>query len=480
MAGSLRIEPLTPSEISTMYEKCVQILTDHGVKVDHEKALGILGAAGALVDRDTHMVRFSRETIEWALAEVPKEVTYKGGDAKHDLVLPHPDRSFHTSTCIQSMLYHDPAANAFADVTHESYTEWCRLIENLPNIDICAIQTPMDVPAETADVHALNIQLQNTSKPLAILAYCLESVPYLFELLLARAGSAEALKDRPLAAIHPTALSPLVFKEMDLETIILACRYGVPIAPASLVMSGGTGPITIPGTAVLVAAEIVAMIVMAQLMCPGLPALPCVYNYGLDMSTGNALMTSPENLLAQATGAQFMKEAFGLPVWVSSMGGDSYVSDGQMVAGKNLQSAMCAMAGTDINYGAGRLGGSNLASPVQLLIDDRMVANVKRVIAGVEVNEDTLALDTILTAGSGGHYLRQRHTRDHCREAVRPDLFVADPLDTWQEKGSKDLYARAVDAYEVARRDLAPLPLPEDVKREMDSIVKRADEHLVP
>ncbi len=480
MAGSLRIEPLSSSEIAWMREKCVQILVDHGVKVDHEAALRTLAAAGALVDPQTRMVRFAPETIEWALAQTPKDVVYRGGDEKHDLVLPHPDRSFYTSTCIQSMVYHDPDTNGFVDVTHDSYTEWCQLIERLGNIDICAIQTPMDVPAESADVHGLNIQLQNTSKPLAILAYCLESLPYLFELLLTRAGSAEALRDRPLAAIHPTALSPLVFKEMDLETIILACKYGVPVAPASLVMSGGTGPATIAGTAVLVAAEILSMIVMTQLMSPGHPAIPCVYNYGLDMSTGNALMSSPENLLAQAAGSQLVKEGLGLPVWTSSMGGDSYVSDGQMVAGKNLQSAMCAMAGTDINYGAGRLGGSNLASPVQLLIDDRLVVNVKRAIAGVRVDEDTLAMDAILAAGAGGHYLRQRHTRDHCRDAVRPDLFVADPLDTWQEKGSKDLYARAVDAYREMRGTLSPLELPDDTIREMDRIVKRADEHLVP
>jgi trimethylamine:corrinoid methyltransferase-like protein len=480
MAGSLRIEPLSQSEIASIYEKCVHVLSTYGVKVDHERSLEELAAAGAAVDRETQQVRFSREAIEAAIAAAPRELTVKGGEARHDLQLPHPSGSFYTSTCIQSMLYHDPETQSFRDVTEASYAEWCQLVEVLPNIDICAIQTPTEVPAETADIHALNVQLQNTSKPLNILAYCLESVPYFFELMLARAGSEEALRERPLLFIDPTSLSPLVYKAMDMETILYSIRYGVPLAPSSLVLAGGTGPMTVAGAALLVAVEVLAMVVMTQLLKPGHPTIACGYNYTLDMSTGNALMACPETLLAQAAAAQFMREAFKLPVLTSSLQTDSYASDGQTMVSKSLQSTLCCMAGADIIYGAGRLGGSSLASPVQLVIDDRLVSISRRCVEGVQVDDDTLAVDEILGAGAGGHYLKRRHTVRHCREAVRPDLFVADPLDMWQAEGGKDLYERAVEKYTALRATLAPLELPEDVVGEMNGIVKRADEHLVP
>jgi len=480
MAGSLRIEPLSRDEIDSIYEKCVHVLSTYGVKVDHDDALTRLAAAGALVDADTGHVRFSRELIEEALKAAPREVVAKGGDERHDLPLPHPDGSFYTSTCIQSMLYHDPESGSFVDVTKESFAEWCRLVEVLPNIDACAIQTPMDVPAETADVHALNIQLQNTSKPLNILAYCLETVPYFYELLLARAGSEEALRERPLVFIDPTSLSPLVYKAMDLETILYSIRYGVPVAPSSLVLAGGTGPSTLAGAALLVAVEVLAMVVMTQLLEPGHPTIACAYNYTLDLATGNALMGCPETLLAQAAAAQFMKEGLGLPVLTSSLQTDSYVSDGQTMVSKSLQPTMCCMAGADIIYGAGRLGGSTLASPVQLVIDDRLVEIERRCIAGVTVDDDTLAVEEILGAGAGGHYIKRRHTVRHCREAVRPDLFVAEPLDMWQAGGGKDLYERAVERYRELRDGLEPLDLPDDTRHEMDAIVRRADEALVP
>ena len=478
MSGALRIQPLSASEVSSIYEKCVEILSGYGVRVDHAPALERLRKAGAEVDLETRMVKFGRETIEAALRSAPKGFVAKGGAQKHDLPLPHPERSFYTSSCIQSMLYHDPDTGGFRDVTEELFAEWCQLVEVLPNIDACAIQTPMDVPPETADVHGLNVQLQNTSKPLNVLAYCMESVPYLFELLLARAGSEEALRERPLLWFDPTSLSPLVYKDMDLETIILCCKYGVPVAPCSLALGGGTGPITPSGGALLVGVEVLAMIVMVQLLAPGHPVMASGYNSTLDMATGNANIASVETGLAQAAAAQFMKEAFEVPVLMASMWTDSYVSDGQTVMAKSLNAAINAMAGADVSYGAGRLGGSTLASPMQLIIDDRLTSLLRRYVDGVQVDDETLGMDAILQAGPGGHYLKLKHTLKHCREAVRPDLFVSDPLDTWQTSGGKDLYARAVDKYRELRETLAPLPLPDDTKRDMDDVVKAADKAL--
>jgi trimethylamine:corrinoid methyltransferase-like protein len=478
MSGALRIQPLSASEVSSIYEKCVEILSGYGVRVDHAPALERLRKAGAEVDLETRMVKFGRETIEAALRSAPKGFVAKGGAQKHDLPLPHPERSFYTSSCIQSMLYHDPDTGGFRDVTEELFAEWCQLVEVLPNIDACAIQTPMDVPPETADVHGLNVQLQNTSKPLNVLAYCMESVPYLFELLLARAGSEEALRERPLLWFDPTSLSPLVYKDMDLETIILCCKYGVPVAPCSLALGGGTGPITPAGGALLVGVEVLAMIVMVQLLAPGHPVMASGYNSTLDMATGNANIASVETGLAQAAAAQFMKEAFEVPVLMASMWTDSYVSDGQTVMAKSLNAAFNTMAGADVSYGAGRLGGSTLASPMQLIIDDRLTSLLRRYVDGVTVDDDTLGLDAILQAGPGGHYLKLKHTLQHCREAVRPDLFVSDPLDIWQTNGGKDLYARAVDKYRELREGLQPLPLPDDTKRAMDDVVKAADKAL--
>ena len=478
MAKTLRVELLSQEDIDSIYEKTVHILATHGVKVDHDEALDRLAAAGAQVDRETRMVCFSRENIEAALKTVPPTVTVMGGDEKHDFTVPDPTGKFYSTTCVQTMRYLDPDVGDYVDNTHQRFAEWCQLVEQLPNIHVCAIQTPMDAPPETADVHGLNVQLQNTSKPLMLLAYCFESVPYLFDLMLARAGSAEALRKRPLLLMNPTSLSPLVFKDMDMAQLIGAAEYDVPVAANSLPVLGATAPGTIAGTVLLQSVELLAFLVMSQMFKPGLPFVATVFNTTMDLGTGNALLASSETILTRAATAQFCKAAFNVPVETFSLMADSYLPDGQTAAEKTLQPAILSMAGADILYGAGRLGGSTLASPVELVIDDRLFAVIQRTVSGVQVDDETLAMDEIIDAGAGGHYLRRKHTLRHCREMIRPDLFVPDVLDNWIAAGRKDLQTRATELYRELKKDLQPLSLPDDVKRDMDDVVKAADKAL--
>ena len=141
------------------------------------------------------------------------------------------------------------------------------------------------------------------------------------------------------------------------------------------------------------------MIVMTQLFAPGHPVMACGYNSTLDMATGNANIASVETGLG--AGRRRAVHEGGLP----GSGADGVHVDGfvrlrrQTVMAKSLNGMLCAMAGADIAYGAGRLGGSTLASPVQLIIDDRVTALLRRYVDGVQVDDETLGLETILRRG---------------------------------------------------------------------------------
>ena len=314
----------------------------------------------------------------------------------------------------------------------------------------------MDAPPETADVHGLNVQLQNTSKPLMLLAYCYESVPYLFELMLARAGSAEALRKRPLLLINPTSLSPLVYKDMDMAQLARRRRVRHPRGRQLAARARRhRAPAPSPAPSCSRPSSSSPSSSCRRCSSPACPFIATVFNTTMDLGTGNALLASSETILTRAATAQFCKEAFNVPVETFSMMADSYVPDGQTAAEKTLQPAILSMAGADILYGAGRLGGSTLASPVELIIDDRLLAVIQRTVSGVQVDDETLAMDEIIDAGAGGHYLRRKHTLRHCREMIRPDLFVPDVLDNWIAAGRKDLHdarRRAVPGAEEGPR----------------------------
>ncbi len=478
MPQSMQLDFLDQKGLDRMYDACIQLISKKGFKVDYEKGLHVLAENGANVDFTTKMVTFSPELIEKALKSAPREFTIKGNKEEHDCILPHPQNSFYTSTCVQSMQYRDPISGKVVPVTEKNLAEWCQLAELLPNIHKVAIQTPTEVVQEAADLHGFNVLLQNTSKPLMILAYCPESVELMFELLLAWAGSEENLRNRSQAVFYPTSLTPFGFKEMDIETMMHCCKYNVPQAVNSLAIAGATSPITIPATAVLAASEIIAMIVMCQLFKPGSKCIASVYATTMDVSTGNALLGSSESMLARALSGQFMKKCFGLPIETFSFMTDSYVEDGQAVLEKSLMPAMLNLSGSDMQYGMGRLGSTTLASPIQMIIDDELVSIIQRSTELLEINDDTLGIKQMMETPVLADYVKSRHTFDHCRDNIRTKLFSPIPIDRWNEKGEKDLKERAKDRYLELKKSFQPVDLPASTIQDMNEVVKKADKYL--
>jgi trimethylamine---corrinoid protein Co-methyltransferase len=479
MGDRLTLRLLSSEEVSTIREKCLFLLSTMGMKVDHEPVLKLLAEAGADVDLETRVVRFPVDLIETALGTVPHEITIRGAEERRDCHIPHPEGMFHTCTNIQSMLHHDPETGRFEDNSVKRYTEWCQIIELLENADICTIQTPMDVPAESAEVHALSIQLQNTTKPIYMHPYSLESLPYMFELLVARMGSIEALRERSLAVVNPGTVSPFVVKAMDAEEILQACHHGVPIMSDGHVMAGFTSPVTLAGSVLQNCAEVLGHLVICQVIKPGHPFLMCMYNVPGDMGTGFSTMATPSANLQRSAGTQVCKEAFGTPVTGCPLMTDSYSTDGRAVAEKALGGLMSIMAGMDLVYGIGRLGGASLASPVELVIDDQLVGLLKEYVGGVQVDDDHLAVDEIIEAGIGGSFVHSKHTLRHCRDYVEPSLFRFQLQQIWEAEGEKDLYERGAAEYARLRQLAKPLDLPENVLRDMDAVVARADKALI-
>ncbi len=243
MGDTLKLRLLSSDQVSTMREKCLYLLSTMGMRIDHDGALQILADAGARRGpRDARRALPGRPHRDGDRVSVPGELIVKGADPKHDCPIPHPEGLFYSCTNIQSMLHHDVDSKRFEDNSVARYSEWCQLIETLDHADICAIQTPMDVPAESAEVHALSIQMQNTTKPLWMHAFSLEAVPFMFELMVARMGSVEALREQSVAIINPGTVSPFIMKAMDAEEIIQACHHGVPISADGHVMAGFVSP----------------------------------------------------------------------------------------------------------------------------------------------------------------------------------------------------------------------------------------------
>ena len=478
MQDNLQVKVLSAEKVGMIYEKSLDILSKKGVRVEHQEALRILDKAGAQVDFDACQVCFPRDIVETALNSVPRSLTLAGRNKRHDIVVPHPEGLFYVRSSTGARTYLDPDTNTYRDMSVADIDHWAQLVEVMDEIDICAFPSPRDVPGETADIHALRALLENTSKPIHIQPYSSENVPYLLELCQVVAGDQAAFKKRPIAYITLRSLPPLVFRALDIEILLQASRSEATIGFSCLPSAGGTSPITIGGTVLQEGVEILAMLVMSQLMKPGTPAIAMTLFFTLDMASGRTLQSSIESILGSAASAQYIKEAYGIPTHVYGFGTDSPSPDGQCMTENTLRGLLVALSGCDILGGAGQLDVATVISPVQLVIDDSLASMLKRLKAGIIIDDETLAWKEILDIVPGSHFLELSHTLRHCHDALRTELFVSQPRETWSAQGSQDLYARALEKYEGLKNKLEPLALPEDVKKELDKIVKEADKRL--
>jgi trimethylamine:corrinoid methyltransferase-like protein len=377
--------------------------------------------------------------------------------------------------------YLEPDTGRYRLLTTADVRSWGRLAGALENIDLCAFPTPTDVPPETVDVHSLNALLQSTTKHVWIQPHTEQTLPYLLELCAARAGGTDNLRSRPLASIIACSLTPFRFKPMDIEVMIRACEYGLPVHVSSLPVIGGTSPITSIGTVLTAAIEVLAMVIMVQLTKPGHPVFALATALGMDMLSGRAVKACPESMQANALGAQFLKEAYGLPVHTAGLTSDTFLSDGQAMVEHSLYGLMVAASGAVVLGRAGELEAAKTFSPLQLVVDDEIVAvlrRLRRLQGEIDMGEESTAWNDILTVPPGGHFLETEHTLRYCREAFQPGLFVRQSRDAWSAGGRRTLIDRARQRC----RELLAASNPPRIDRgtigAMDRIVADADRTL--
>ena len=128
----------------------------------------------------------------------------------------------------------------------------------------------------------------------------------------------------------------------------------------------------------------------------------------------------------------------------------------------------------------GFLGG--LGEPICLetmVIDNEIIGYALRYIEGLEVNDDTLALDVIDRVGPGGHFLGEKHTLQHFREGWMPEITDMGTFEIWEKRGSKSIAQVAKEKTKEILATHKPEPIPEDVEREISRVLKRAESELL-
>lgn len=470
---------LSAEGIGMIHEKVLAYLSERGVLVQHSGVLKKLSTLGADVDFQAERVRFPQKLVGELLGEAPRTFTLAADDSRLDLKLPSEANRFYVCTNTGARNVIDPATDARRAVTKADIKRWGRLVESLDNIQMCAVPTPTDVPPETACVHGLEALLASTRKHIWVQPHSQETLPYLFDLAIARSGGGDRLNNRPCVSFIADSLTPLQFKPMDIEVILQACRLGVPVHACSLPASGGTAPITSVGTVILAGIEVLTLVLIAQAVRPGTPVVGLATSYAMDMHSGMALKANVKAIRTNAAAARFIKQAFGIPAHTCGMTTDSALADDQSLAERCLGGMMLARSGVDIMGRAGEIEAAKTISPAQLVVDSELAAMIKHLIDPITVDENTMAWQDLLAVAPGDHFLDKPSTLANVRKAFRPALFKRGADEASESEGVQGLLERArqeaLEVWEAPPDGDWPAG---DILKEMNRIVREADRAL--
>jgi trimethylamine--corrinoid protein Co-methyltransferase len=239
-------------------------------------------------------------------------------------------------------------------------------------------------------------------------------------------------------------------------------------------MMGATSPATLAGTLAQVNAEALLGVVLAQIIRPGTPVIYAPHTGVMDMKTAQCTYGSPEQALARSAVAQIALH-YGLPSFGLGGGVEAKLPDAEAAAQAMMGILLNALSGLTLTQTLGTLASGLYGSPEMLLICDEIVLMVKRILAGVSVNDETLAAGVIEEVGYGGNFLEHEHTlRNFRKELFFPVLFRRQSIDDWLAEGGRSIVEVAHDRVRQILSGAAPVELPEGADEALTDTLERA------
>jgi trimethylamine--corrinoid protein Co-methyltransferase len=469
---------LSELELKRIHEGSLWILENVGMIVEHEKALEKLEAAGAKVDHRAMRAKLPPDLVMKSLARIPPELVYAGRNPENDMHIRVGGPIFARGNSGHTA-YIDLQSGEYRKTRIEDVHEWAILSDALPNINGIGPLHAADVPAATSDIHGTRVLLTHGRKHINNQAFTLRNLEIQLEMVSAVVGGREELRKRPLFHNIVAVVSPLYISRDNVDMLIMAAEWGIPTGFADMVNTGATGPATLAGTLALGNAEILGACCLTQVLNPGRPISYFLEPMFTDMNTGAGLLGTPENTLMTAALSQLCSSLYKIPVETAALASDGTLTE-EAVAQKILNGTLAVFNGASFIFGCGSVDTFLAQSPLQLTIDDEIVAMVRRLHRGFEVTEESLGLEAVRRAGPKGGFLTDVHTLEQMRkgENFRPTLFNRDVRATWLAKGAKNLEQRAREKAQRILREHKVPPLDGKIVRELEKMQQHADTEL--
>jgi trimethylamine--corrinoid protein Co-methyltransferase len=464
--------PLTPEDVKQIDQTGRRILERIGLKIRGSNGvtfLNTLKAAGAQVDYDNHTVRFNGDLLDELLSHAPSRFTLYSRDGKNDLHLGEGNVYFGNGGRVFRIL--DMGTGGYRLTLLRDVANTATLVDHMDYIRfyIIACQAHNIKPV---NYHLLDFYyaLNHTTKH--VMGGCddLHGVKQVWKLASIIAGGEDRLRDKPFVSVITNPISPLTIETTALSILDFCTTHGIPVTCAPAPIAGATSPATLAGTLSQMHAESLAGVAITQVLFPRAKVLYGAVPTTMDLRTMEFTMGSVEMGMMNAAAVQLAK-LYNLPIYASGGVTEAKRPDIQAGFEKTVSSLAVAMTGADfVHLAAGMIDSGDSISYEQYVIDNEIIGMIHRILAGIEVNEDTMGFNVIEEVGPGGNFVTEDHTIEHMMdEFFYPNLRVRCNFDIWEERGRPDMLSRAHDLVqeilEEGKEGLLELDVIDEIKK---------------
>ncbi len=460
-----RFEILTKTQLGKVHETSLRILEQIGVDFGYAPALEVLKKGGAKIDGQR--VFFPRWLVEEQLKKPPAKFTLHARNPEHNVLVGGRNTVFAPG---YGAPFVTDLENGRRKSTLRDFENFVKLTGASANQDLLSgtVVEPTDVPPEIRHLHMLYTSVKFADKCFMGSTMGARAARESLQMAAIVFGSCAESASKSVIFGIVGALTPLKYDARMLEALMEYAAAGQPQIIASLAIAGATGPVTMAGNLALQNAEVMAGIVLTQLVREGTPVIFGGVSSNAEMRNGTLSIGSPEMAINAAATAQ-MARYYGLPVRGGGAVCDAKAPGAQASYESMMNLLMARLSGINfVLHSAGILESFNCMSYEKFIIDDEMCGMVKRIKRGYEVNPDTLAFDIVREVGPGGHFLDKDHTFDHFRtEFYQPQLSNRDDYVSWQANGSPLDQATASKRCKEILETYQPPELPPEVEKDL-------------
>lgn len=460
------LELLNEEQVAEVHQATLKILWETGVRIDSGWALGFLDRQGCQVDVDEQRVRFPGALVEECLAKVPGAFSVKARDERYNLVFGGDAVHFSHGSGMHTI---DLETFEPRPPTRDEYIDCVRVLDALSGVSCLGCYPYFgfaNIPPVMAIPEGVALKMRYSTKHQTT---CYSRDCEIFNIQMAQAAGVEI-------SGAATSSAPLTWGGDAIMSARRMIEAGFPIVTIDGCIMGGTGPATVPGSVVVSNAEHLAMVVIAQLLRPGQRMIIGHFSVPMNMATGSPAFGQIGASISNTIFNQ-MWRTYGIPC---GNGSPSYVAaktiDFQAGYEKAMAGLVSALSGVSHLLLHFAVSAEISAHPIQAILDDDIAGMIGRLIAGENVNDETIAVDIINQVGPiPGHFLNTAHTRAWWRrEQFMPRAADRLTYPDWVARGKKTALDYARERLEEILSTHEPEPLSPGQEEDIERILADA------